>query len=164
MTVYLEEDGSVKLPLECRELAVRAVEAALDAEGCPYEVEVSLLLTDNETIRKINKENRDVDRPTDVLSFPMNDFEIPGNFDFLEDDITAFSPDTGELILGDIVISKEKVLSQAAEYGHSEEREYTFLIVHSILHLMGYDHIEEDDRILMEGRQREIMDILHIPR
>lgn len=164
MTLYLEEDGSVKLPLECRELAIRAIETALDAERCPYEAEVSLLLTENETIREINKENRGIDRPTDVLSFPMNDFEMPGDFDFLEEDITAFSPDTGELMLGDIVISKEKVLSQAEEYGHSAEREYTFLIVHSMLHLMGYDHIEEDDRILMEGRQSEIMDILNIPR
>lgn len=164
MTLYLEEDGSVKLPLDCRALAGRAIEAALDAEQCPYEAEVSLLLTENDAIHEINKENRGIDRPTDVLSFPMNDFGTPADFDFLEEDITAFSPDTGELMLGDIVISKEKVLSQAEEYGHSIEREYTFLIVHSMLHLMGYDHIQEDDRIVMEGRQSAIMDILNIPR
>lgn len=164
MTLYLEEEGSVKLPLDCRKLAERAIEAALEAEKCPYEPEISLLLTENTVIHAINNENRGIDKPTDVLSFPMNEFDSPGDFEFLEEDISAFSPETGELLLGDIVISKEKVLEQSEEYGHSIEREYTFLIVHSMLHLMGYDHIQEEDRILMEERQHVVMDMLNIPR
>lgn len=164
MTLYLEEEGSVKLPLDCRKLAERAIEAALEAEKCPYEPEISLLLTENTVIHAINNENRGIDKPTDVLSFPMNEFDSPGDFEFLEEDISAFSPETGELLLGDIVISKEKVLEQSEEYGHSIEREYTFLIVHSLLHLMGYDHIQEEDRILMEERQHVVMDMLNIPR
>lgn len=164
MSLYFEEEGALSLPLDCKVLAERAIEAALDFEHCPYEPEISLLLTMNEEIHQINLENRNIDRPTDVLSFPMNEFETPGDFSAFENDPTAFQPETGELLLGDIVISKEKVLEQAEEYGHTPEREYTFLIVHSMLHLMGYDHIEEDDRIIMEKKQSEIMDILNIPR
>lgn len=164
MSLFFEEEGAVKLPLECQSLAEKAIEAALDFAACPYEPEVSLLLTMNQEIHQINLENRGIDRPTDVLSFPMNEFEVPGDFSGFEDDPTAFQPESGELLLGDIVISKEKVLEQAEEYGHSVEREYVFLIVHSMLHLMGYDHIEESDRIIMEKKQNEIMDILNIPR
>jgi probable rRNA maturation factor len=164
MTLYFEEEGTVRLPLDCRALAEKAIEAALDYEHCPYEPEVSLLLTMNEEIHQINLDMRQIDRPTDVLSFPMNEFETPGDFDFLEDDMDAFSPESGELLLGDIVISKEKVLEQAEEFGHSPKREYVFLIVHSMLHLMGYDHMEDDERIVMEKKQNEIMEILNIPR
>lgn len=164
MTLNFEEEGSVILPLDCRSLALTVIEASLDHAGCPYEAEVNLLLTMNEDIRRINKEFRDIDKETDVLSFPMADFETAGEFDFLEEAYDCFHPETGELLLGDIVISKERVLSQAGEYGHSVLREYSFLIAHSMLHLMGYDHMEEEDRILMEQMQREILDRLKILR
>ena len=131
---------------------------------CPYEAEVNLLLTMNEQIHEMNLEFRGIDRPTDVLSFPMNEYEVPGVFDGLEEQEDAFHPETGELMLGDIVISKEKVLAQAEEYGHSVEREYAFLIAHSVLHLIGYDHIEEEERMVMETKQREIMKRLDILR
>lgn len=164
MTLFFEEEGSLLLDLPCQELAEKVIEAALDYVACPYEAEVNLLLTMNDEIQEMNRNFRNIDRPTDVLSFPMVDYEEAGNFDFLEDVMEAFHPDSGELILGDIVISKEKVISQAEEYGHSVEREYAFLIAHSMLHLFGYDHMEEEERAIMEQKQREILEILQIVR
>ena len=164
MTLYFEEEGELKLDLPCEDLARTVIEAALDYEECPYEVEVNLLLTTNEEIQKMNAEFREIDRSTDVLSFPMVDYEEPGEFEFLEEADEYFHPETGELMLGDIVISKEKVLSQSEEYGHSPRREYAFLIAHSMLHLMGYDHMEEEERLCMEAKQRDILDRLNILR
>ena len=164
MTLYFEEEGELQLDLPCEELARTVIEEALDYEECPYEVEVNLLLTTNEEIQKMNAEFREIDRSTDVLSFPMVDYEEPGEFEFLEEADEYFHPETGELMLGDIVISKEKVLSQSEEYGHSPRREYAFLIAHSMLHLMGYDHMEEEERLCMEAKQRDILDRLNILR
>lgn len=164
MTLLFEEEGSLTLPLNCKEIAEKVIDAALDYVNCPYEAEVNLLLTMNEQIQELNANFREIDRATDVLSFPMIDYEVPGEFDFLEELDECFHPETGELILGDIVISKEKVISQAEEFGHSIEREYAFLIAHSMLHLSGYDHLEEDERIEMERMQRELMEILNILR
>ncbi len=164
MTLYLEEEGDLSLPFDAKKQAELVAEEALNVLSCPYEVEINLLLTMNAEIRKLNQEYRGIDRETDVLSFPLNEFDVPGVFDFLEEDEDAFDPDSGELLLGDIVISKEKVLSQAEEYGHSPLREFSFLIAHSVLHLTGYDHIEEEDRILMEEKQRTILDKLGIER
>ena len=146
MTLLFEEEGELNLSLPCEELAEKVINAALDYVECPYEAEVNLLLTMNEEIHQMNKEFREIDRPTDVLSFPMVDYETPGDFDFLEEAFEYFNPETGELMLGDIVISKEKVIEQAEEFGHSIEREYAFLIAHSMLHLAGFDHMEEDER------------------
>lgn len=164
MTLLFEEEGSLDLKLPCEELAKRVIEAALDYEDCPYEVEVNLLLTMNAEIHEMNRNFRQIDRATDVLSFPMVDYEKAGEFDFLEEAQEYFHPETGELMLGDIVISKEKVVSQAEEYGHSVEREYAFLIAHSMLHLFGYDHMEEQERLVMENKQREILEELQIVR
>ena len=164
MTLNFEEEGSLKLPLECETLALKVIEAALDYVGCPYEAEVNLLLTMNEEICEMNQNFRQINRPTDVLSFPMVDYKQAGNFDFLEEQEDCFHPETGELLLGDIVISKEKVISQSEEYGHSIEREYAFIIAHSMLHLTGYDHIEDEERLEMEHMQREILKILNISR
>ena len=164
MTLFFEEEGELNLDLPCKELAEKVINAALDYVDCPYEVEVNLLLTMNDEIREMNQNFRSIDRPTDVLSFPMIDYEEAGNFDFLENEIDVFHPESGELMLGDIVISKEKVISQAEEYGHSIEREYAFLIAHSMLHLFGYDHMEDDERIIMEQKQREILEVLEIVR
>ena len=164
MTLYFEEEGGIKLPLECETLAKKVVEEALDYVNCPYEAQVNLLLTENEQIHEMNREFRGIDRATDVLSFPMIDYPEPGTFDFLAEKEDCFDPESGELTLGDIVISKEKVLSQAEEYGHSPKREYAFLIAHSVLHLTGYDHMEEEERQVMEQKQREIMERLDILR
>lgn len=164
MTIYFEEEGSLKLPFSCQELAERVIESALDDIGCPYEAEVNLLITMNEEIREMNLRFRGIDRATDVLSFPMLEYDVPGDFSFLEEREDCFHPDTGELVLGDIVISKEKVVSQAEEFGHTPEREFAFLIAHSVLHLSGYDHIEEDERLLMERLQKRILEKLNILR
>lgn len=164
MTLLFEEEGELKLPLECEQIAKKVMEAAVDYVGCPYETEVNLLLTMNKEIHEINYNYRDIDRATDVLSFPMVLYDEPAKFEFLEDAFECFNPETGELMLGDIVISKEKVISQAEEYGHSIEREYAFLIAHSMLHLFGYDHMEEEERIIMESKQKEILEQLQILR
>ena len=133
------------------------VDAVLDEEGCPYETTVSLLLTNDEEIQKINKENRNIDASTDVLSFPMVEYKKPADFSSLEESGDDFDPESGELLLGDIVLSVDHVKAQAKEYGHDIQREYAFLLVHSMLHLCGYDHMEDNDRILMEERQKIIM-------
>lgn len=164
MTLFFEEEGELKLPIPCKELAEKVMNAALDYVGCPYEAEVNLLLTMNEEIHQMNWEFREIDRPTDVLSFPMVEYDEPADFEYLEDAFECFNPETGELVLGDIVISKEKVLEQAEEFGHSVEREFAFLIAHSMLHLTGYDHMEEEERAVMEAKQREILENLQILR
>lgn len=164
MTLLFEEEGALSLPLECKEIAETVINAALDYVNCPYEAEVNLLLTMNEQIQEMNANFREIDRATDVLSFPMVDYEVPGEFDFLEDRDDCFNLETGELVLGDIVISKEKVISQAEEFNHSIKREYAFLIAHSMLHLSGYDHMEEEERSEMERMQRELMEKLNILR
>lgn len=164
MTLYFEEEGEARLPIECEKIARQVIETTLDYAGCPYEWEVSLLLTQNEEIRVMNQDFRGIDRPTDVLSFPMTDYPLPGQFEFLENCDDCFHPESGELMLGDIVISKEKVLSQAEEFGHSALREYAFLIAHSVLHLIGYDHMQDEERQIMERKQKEIMERLNILR
>ena len=164
MTLYIEEEGKGTLPFDVKETAELIVETALEYEDCPYEAEVNLLLTDDEEIRIMNREHRQIDRATDVLSFPMLDYETPGDLSGIEEQGDAFNPESGELMLGDIVISKERVIAQAEEYGHSVRREYAFLIAHSMLHLLGYDHMEEEERRLMEDRQRGIMDKINILR
>ena len=158
MTIHVEYEAEKRLSLPFEEIIERVVLAALDYEKCPYEAEVSVLLTDNEEIRRINREFRDIDRETDVLSFPMGDFETPSDFGQLEEQSEDyFNPETGELLLGDIVISVDKVEEQAEKYGHSQERELAFLVAHSMLHLCGYDHMEEQERLVMEKKQEEIL-------
>lgn len=165
MSLFIEEEGSTVLPFDTEATARLVVDAALEYADCPYEAEVNLLLTENEEIHEMNLEQREIDRATDVLSFPMIEYETPGDFSVIDEETgEAFNPETGELMLGDIVISKEKVLSQAEEYGHSPRREYAFLIAHSMLHLFGYDHMVDEERIVMEAKQREIMEIVGIPR
>ncbi|MCI9272244.1 MAG: rRNA maturation RNase YbeY [Dorea sp.] len=164
MTVYFEEEGKHSLPLACEELAREVAEGVLEDAGCPYEAQMNLLLTDDEQIREINREFRNIDAPTDVLSFPAAEYEVPGIFAFMDGRMDLFDPDTGELLLGDIMISKERVTAQAEEYGHSIKREFAFLIAHSVLHLIGYDHVNEDERTAMEEKQRQILDVLRIYR
>lgn len=165
MTSYVENETDVIFAFPVEETVNRVMEAVLDSEGCPYEASVSVLLTDDEGIRMFNKEYRDMDKATDVLSFPNVSYEEPSMFGGLEDEAAdCFDPDSGELVLGDIIISVDKVRSQAESYGHSELREFAFLVVHSMFHLCGYDHMEEEEAAVMEKKQKIIMDILNITR
>ena len=165
MTIHIEEEVTLPFSFDYKTLADKVINGALDYVECPYEAEVNVLFTDNASIREINRENREIDAPTDVLSFPNAEFIVPAEFDDLEDtQPEVFHPDTGELMLGDIVISVEKVVSQAEEFGHSVERELGFLLAHSVLHLCGFDHMEEEERAVMEEKQRQIMDMLQIYR
>lgn len=164
MTIILEQEYDKDLGIDYFEIANKVINHALDFEKCPYEAEISLTLTDNKGIHEVNKEFRNIDRPTDVLSFPLVEYENPGEFDFLEEMDECFNPETGELMLGDIMISLDKVQEQADEYGHSYTREYAFLIAHSMLHLMGYDHIKADEAKVMEDKQTAILDELNITR
>ena len=137
----------------------KCILAALEEEGVDTPCEINVLVTDDASIRAINKAYRNIDKATDVLSFPMCDFETPGDFSHLEETPEEyFDPDTGELLMGDIVISVDKVKEQAEKYGHSQTRELAFLVAHSMLHLSGYDHMEDDERIQMEDMQREILE------
>lgn len=165
MSLYIETEGNISFSFDAREIAETVVEASLEYVQCPYEAEVSLLITHDEEIREMNREHRGIDRATDVLSFPMLEFERPGDFTGIDEEMSdVFDPESGELILGDIVISADKVIAQAEEYGHSPKREYAFLIAHSMLHLCGYDHMEDDERKVMEQKQREIMEKINILR
>ena len=164
MTISVERETELKLAFNEEELIREVVTGALDAEQCPYEAEVNVLLTDNEAIREINKAEREIDRATDVLSFPFVDYAVPGDFSACEEDPTLFNPERGALMLGDMVISLEKVKEQAFEYGHSEKRELAFLTAHSMYHLMGYDHEEEEGRLEMEEKQEALLQQLGITR
>ena len=163
-SIYYEEEGGIRLPFDPEPAARTVIEEALEYEGCPFEAEVNLLLTTDEEIHTMNREFRQIDAPTDVLSFPMLEYQNPGDFSGFEEEEDSFDPESGELLLGDIVISKDKVLRQAEEYGHSPKREFAFLIAHSMLHLFGYDHMEEDERLVMEQKQREILEHVGILR
>ena len=165
MTVTIERESDIPLPFSEQEIAEAVISETLDYEDCPYEVQINIILTSNEEIHQINLEQRGVDAPTDVLSFPMIEFAYPSDFTVLESDgIDSFDPETGELLLGDIVISVDKVIEQAEKYNHGIKREYAFLITHSMLHLFGYDHMDELERENMELKQDEILKRLNITR
>ena len=165
MTVTIERESDIPLPFSEQEVAEAVISETLDYEDCPYEVQVNIILTSNEEIQQINLEQRGVDAPTDVLSFPMIEYAYPSDFSVLEaDGMDNFDPDTGELILGDIVISVDKVIEQAEKYNHGVKREYAFLLTHSMLHLFGYDHMDEVERENMELKQEEILTHLNITR
>lgn len=138
----------------------RTVKAALAAEQVECDCEINILLTDDEGIREVNRDMRDIDRATDVLSFPMFDL-VPGEH---PDEFDA-DPDTGLVPLGDMCISVERAHAQAEEYGHSFQREICYLCVHSVLHLLGYDHLDEGEmKRQMRGREEEIMIQLKLER
>lgn len=165
MTFYVESETDKTLPFDAEEVAGKVITEALDMEDCPYEVSVNVLLTDDQGIHAMNKQYRGIDRPTDVLSFPNVDYTNPADFTGIEDTIEDyFDPENGELCLGDIVISVDKVYAQSEEYGHTPRREYAFLIAHSMLHLLGYDHMEPAEAAVMEQKQEEILNRLGITR
>lgn len=165
MTIHISYETDFELNLPYEDIIRSVINESLELEQCPYEVEVNVILTDNQEIYTLNKEYRNIDSPTDVLSFPMVDYENPADFDGVEEQLEDyFNPETGELLLGDIVISVEKVVWQAEEYGHSEKRELAFLTAHSMLHLFGYDHMEEGEAAVMEAKQNDILNRLNITR
>lgn len=153
---YANEQKIVKIPLSLRSLINRVVKATLENENFKKDAEVSVSFVNNETIHKLNLEYRGKDKPTDVLSFPMTDVDEE------EDDIDL---STGAVMLGDIIISAEKAMEQANEYGHGIEREICFLAVHSTLHLLGYDHeTSEDDEKYMNQTQESILQKIGLTR
>lgn len=167
MTILFDKEAGQELEFDWEKLLTGVVEAALKLEGCPWECEVNITLTDNDGIRAMNQEFRELDVPTDVLSFPMIVYQQPGDFSFLEENSAEteyFNLDSGELLLGDIVISVERAKEQAEEYGHSLKRELAFLTAHSMYHLMGYDHMGDEERMVMEQKQEKVLQGLGITR
>ena len=164
MTILIDYETDRELGIDYASLANLVVEKILDMEGCPYDASVNLVLTDDEEIRRVNSEFRSVYYATDVLSFPMIPFEIPGDYSLVEEEDSFFDLDTGELLLGDIMISVDRVFAQAQEYGHSVKREFCFLVAHSMLHLLGYDHMVPEEANVMEEKQRTALEELDIRR
>lgn len=150
---YSNEQDKLSPPENFEELVEKCARAALEEEQIEDDAEVSVTLVDNERIRELNNEFREIDRETDVLSFPLGDengFET--------------NPDTDAILLGDIVISLEKAQSQAEEYGHSFLREVAFLLTHSLFHLLGYDHMTPDEEKEMFAKQEKVLEKLGITR
>lgn len=157
--IWLESELEQPFPYE--ELIQSCITTALDAERVKLPCEINVLITNNDGIHRINLEQRQVDAPTDVLSFPMFDLTAGQP----PEDETLLDPATGRLPLGDMVISLERAAAQAEEYGHSIQRELGYLTVHSVLHLLGYDHMDEgEQKKRMRQREEEIMNQMGIPR
>lgn len=139
------------------EIITKVTKTVLELEGIKHDLDIYITLTNNKEIHKINKEYRDVDRPTDVLSFPM----------FERDEISKLREekvDDVEEILGDIIISIPKVKEQAEEYGHSYERELAYLTTHGMLHLLGYDHMIDEEKTIMREHEEKVLEKLNILR
>lgn len=162
MIEFIFEDAQDKVEFteDLENIIQRAVSAVMEVLECSdTDCEVSVLITDNEGIREINRENREIDAPTDVLSFPILEF----------DDCGVMIEESGDydgdlLLLGDIVISLERAKEQAEEYGHSLEREVGFLSAHSALHLMGFDHQGEGDTPVMRAHEKAVMEKMGLKR
>ena len=159
--IYIENDQNLlKLNFSLKHLLHSSIRAALAYEHFDRPVEVSVTLVDNAQIHELNRESRGVDRPTDVLSFPMFDLQ-PGD----KPEESWADPDTGLVPLGDMVISLERCAAQAAEFGHPLQRELAYLAVHSVLHLLGYDHMDEGPmKARMRAREEAILETLGITR
>ncbi|MBC7961010.1 MAG: rRNA maturation RNase YbeY [Vallitaleaceae bacterium] len=159
MAIIIENLSSYELTPEHERLIGKTIEATCVQEKCPYPVEVSITLVHDDEIKKLNGDFREIDSVTDVLSFPLINFEQPSNFGgFSDSEIKEIiNLDTGEWMLGDIVISMDQVKEQSVAYGHSFERELGFLIVHSMLHLFGYDHMNDEDEAAMFAIQELIL-------
>lgn len=167
MTLFFENETGQTFPFSCEEVAENVIKKCLEMHQCPYECEVSVYLVSQDTIRENNEATRKIDKVTDVLSFPNISFLQEGDFSVAEDEdlyYEIFHPESGELILGDIMLCFDKIITQAEEYGHSTYREFAFLVAHSILHLLGYDHMQDDEKKRMEEKQRELLQLLNITR
>ena len=153
--IYLSREKRGMGQPDAKKLIEKAVNAALAAENISVPCEISVLLTDDEGIRALNREFREVDSATDVLSFPANEF-TPGGFD---PDIAERNPETGRIVLGDMALCLERAQTQGKEFGHGTKREIQYLTVHSVLHLLGYDHTDEGRmKKQMRAREKEIME------
>ena len=164
MTFYVEQEVRLFGDFDLDEITKTVIEKVMDFEACPYEVQVEIILTDDAQIHKVNLEKRGIDRPTDVLSFPAISFEKAADFKKIANGVLTFDPHYGELLLGDIMISVQRLREQAATYGHSLKREYAFLLTHSLLHLLGYDHMEANEAKIMEQKQKTILEEIGIFR
>ena len=166
MTFCVENETGAVFDFDHEEVATLVAKEVLRSEGCDREVEISLTITNDEGIQELNREFREIDRPTDVLSFPNVSYEEPGDFSVMEgeQEVDLLNPDTGNIMFGDIVVNEDRVRSQAEEYGHSTKREFAFLIAHSMLHLCGYDHMEDDEAKVMEKKQSDVLNTLGITR
>lgn len=157
---FLNQQDNFKVTHKIKKLIKSSAKTSLDYMGFSKKVEISVVLTNNQGIKELNRLHRDIDRATDVLSFPMFEYDEDGN---IIEDFAEYSR-MGNMLLGDIVISLERAKEQSVEYGHSFEREVGFLAVHSMLHLLGYDHIEPQDEEEMFGYQREILERMRLFR
>ncbi len=142
MTVYYSYEAERKLHIPWMNIIGDAVTGTLEYMKFKKEAEVSVSVVDADEIKRLNKEFRNINKVTDVLSFPIGDK----------------NPETGEIVLGDIVLCADKIIAQAEEFGHTRKRELAFLTCHSMLHLLGYDHMEDEERIEMEKLQKNILD------
>lgn len=158
--------NKIEISDEIEKNIVNIIEYALQEEKVNIPCEVSVIFVDNEKIKEINKENRNIDKVTDVLSFPMLDYEKGKVFkDTYEDfNFSYVDLDEGSLVLGDIVLSLEKAKEQSLEFNHSFIREVVYLTIHSVLHLLGYDHMEEDEKSIMRKREEQILEKFHLTR
>ena len=154
------EQDKLRFDLKTKRIVKKAIKKSLDFMEFGTKFEISVMFVDDEKIRELNRMHRDIDRSTDVLSFPM--FEYDENGEIIEE-FADFNK-KGELLLGDIVISLEHAEKQAEEYGHSYMREVGFLTVHSMLHLFGYDHMNEEDEKEMFSCQEEILNEMGLKR
>ncbi len=165
MTIHFEQETEDQFSFDPQEVAEKVIQQALEECHCPYEADVNLLLVGEESIREMNANFRQIDRITDVLSFPMLTYEEPADFsDEALESQDSFHPESGELMLGDIVICVPRMKEQAEEYGHGEKREFAFLVVHSMLHLFGYDHMSEEEAKEMEALQESVLNKCNIKR
>ena len=163
MIVYLEKETRIDLGLDYQAIASDVADEVLRQEQVKAACEISLLLVNDASIREINREQRGTDKATDVLSFPMIEFTTPGKLPRALR--SCRNPETGNVMLGDIVISLQKVREQAKKYGHSEKREFAFLVAHSCLHLLGYDHVaSEEEFAVMDRKQESVLNALGITR
>ena len=160
MIIIENEQDKIKIPKKINELIEKTIELCMKSESLDKAYEVSVLIVDDEEIRAINKEHREIDRSTDVLSFPMAEFV---NGELISDE-GDYDLELEELMLGDIIISAETAKRQAEEYGHSFEREIAFLTAHSCFHLLGYDHMEEEEEKIMLGKQESILQQMGLKR
>ena len=157
---FRNEQDKIKVTFTLKRLIKKALKTGLSVMGWDSRADISVMFTDNEGIRVLNREHREIDRETDVLSFPLIEYDEKG--EYIESSLDY--SEKGNLCMGDIVLSLEKALAQAEEYGHSFERETGFLTVHSLLHLMGYDHMTEEEEKEMFTFQKEILDKMGLKR
>lgn len=166
MILIDNRQNNIEVTEEIEHSIENAVKLTLNEEMVKIPEEVSIILVDNTQIRELNKEFRNIDKVTDVLSFPM--IEYPENMVFkdsyLDYEFKPMDLDDGKLILGDIVISLEKAVEQSREYGHSFMREVCYLTVHSVLHLLGYDHMEDEEKAIMRSREEYLLNKMDLPR